>query len=217
MPKVNLDDLKMTVMELAQEQVRKTLETARILTQMIDELMTAKSSEPLERLYEKVLKLDEENKMVKRSIEDHISKAGSLLDTREDLIRLTNDLETLADKAEAAAFRIVELTKISKVNSDACRCMSDLSMSVLTIIEKLRDAVLAVRIDSMTLHKKLWEIEVQERQVDEIFRKADITILRSHVSIPVLLLSREIVYLLEEMADKTEETADILRALFLVS
>jgi len=141
---------------------------------------------------------------------------GPLLPEREDYIRLANGIDRISDKAEAAAFRLVSLNKIGASGREICPTICDLSDGVLNVVDKLKEAILAVRLDSTILCQKLAEVERQERIVDEIYRRVDLVLLQSQLSVPHLLLSREIAGLLEDMADKAEEIVNILRALFAI-
>lgn len=216
MPRGRLEDSEFAIMSLTQEQIRKVMDVTRLLALMIDDFAGDRDEREISEKYQEILKIEEECKMIKRSIEEQVMRVGQLLPEREDYIRLANGIDRISDKAEAAAYRLINLNKIGASGREICPTMCDLSDGVLTVVERLKEAILAVRLDSTVLHQKLAEVERQERVVDEIYRKVDLMLLQSQLSVSHLLLSREIVGLLEDMADKAEEVVNILRALFAV-
>ena len=213
-PRERLAEIEYTIMSMAQEQIRRVLDVTRALALMVDDLAKGKDEKEMNEKYVNILKIDEDCKEIKRSIEEQIMKAGSLLPEREDYMRLINNIDKISDKAEAAAYRVLSLNKTGVSGNTVCSYICDLSDSVLSIISKLREAIFASRLSAVTFYQKLGEIEQEERRIDEVYRRVDLQILQSKLSIPHMLLSREVVQLLEGIADKAEETADMLRALF---
>jgi uncharacterized protein Yka (UPF0111/DUF47 family) len=61
--------------------------------------------------------------------------------------------------------------------------------------------------------EKAKDVEIAERTVDDVYRALQIKVLSSKLDIPVLLLLRDILQLLENSADKAEDAADAVRTL----
>ena len=57
------------------------------------------------------------------------------------------------------------------------------------------------------------DVEIAERIVDDQYRALTIKVLSSKLDIPVLLLLRDVLQLLENSADKAEDAADAARML----
>jgi uncharacterized protein Yka (UPF0111/DUF47 family) len=66
---------------------------------------------------------------------------------------------------------------------------------------------------SIKTSERAKEVEIAERTVDDLYRSLAIKILNSKLEIPVLLLLRDILQLLENSADKAEDAADAARML----
>ena len=66
---------------------------------------------------------------------------------------------------------------------------------------------------SDTVMEKAKNVEIAERNVDELYRKLEINLLNSKVDFTVLILLRDIIQLLEDSADKAEDAADAVRIL----
>jgi predicted phosphate transport protein (TIGR00153 family) len=171
----------------------------------------------LEEIYSQVLKTDEAGKEARRLVEKEVSEIGAILTNREDFIRLVNSIDKIADTAEGVAFRILGLAKARmKINKDILNSMLKLGEVVLQTVTKLRESLLAVTLNSDTFMQKTKETEDSERQVDELYRNLDLVILQSDMKVGQLLLVREIVSMLEDIADRAEESAETLRVLSFV-
>ena len=57
------------------------------------------------------------------------------------------------------------------------------------------------------------DVEIAERIVDEQYRALTIKVLSGKLEVPVLLLLRDVLQLLENSADKAEDAADAARML----
>lgn len=213
-PRQRIEDIENTIMVLTQEHARRIMDVMRVLSLMIEDIANKKSEKILLQNYNEILKLDEECKKLKHSTSEQIMRIGSLLQEREDFIRLISCLDKISDKAEGAAFRLLSLQKLGFYDENIYHRLSELTDNVFSTVEKLKEAILAITLDSSVLYSKLIEIEEQEHKVDELFRKLDIMLLQSRLSVPHLLLMREVTHMLEDIADKSEEITNIIRALF---
>ena len=59
--------------------------------------------------------------------------------------------------------------------------------------------------------EKAKDVEIAERIVDDQYRALTIKVLSGKLEIPVLLLLRDILQMLENSADKAEDAADVAR------
>lgn len=207
----------MRLLSLTQDQMREVVDIIRKTNLLIENFCNDKSSQELETLYQEILKTEFHAREIKRSIEDEVTNLGALLTNKEDFIRLINGIDKISDIAEGVAFRVLSLSRTKlKVNKDIMRDMCILSDSVLKAVIRLREAVLAITLNNETFKNKVKETEDAERDVDDKYRNLDLAILQSEMRIPQLLLSREIVSMLEDIADKAEEVVENLRVLAFV-
>jgi len=210
-------DIRMRLLSLTQDQMREVVDIIRKTNLLIENFCNDKSSQELEMLYQEILKTEFHAREIKRSIEDEVTNLGALLTNKEDFIRLINGIDKISDIAEGVAFRVLSLSRTKlKVNKDIMRDMCILSDSVLKAVIRLREAVLAITLNNETFKNKVKETEDAERDVDDKYRNLDLAILQSEMRIPQLLLSREIVSMLEDIADKAEEVVENLRVLAFV-
>ncbi|MEM4287307.1 MAG: DUF47 family protein [Candidatus Caldarchaeum sp.] len=212
-----MEDYRARLLSLAQDQIRNVLELLRKTSLMLESLNKDYDVKKMEELYAAVLKSDEAAKESRRLVEKEVSDIGAILANREDFIRLVNGIDRIADTAEGVAYRILGLTKARmKIDRDVLANVLRLCDAVLQSVTKLREALLAVTLNSETFLQKVKETEEAERKVDEIYRNLDLTILQMDMKVGQLLLVREIVSMLEDIADRSEEAVETLRVLSFV-
>lgn len=212
LPRDREEEYRSRLMSLVQDQVRKVMETFRTVLTMVENVMNDASLKDMEVLYNEILKHDEAEKEIKRTIEREIANLGALLSAREDILRLVNCLDKIVDFSEGIAYRLLGLIKIKvKVNKDIMKNILHLGEMVYSILGKMREALLAVTLNVETFMKKAEEVESIERNIDEIYRELNFLILQSDMKVGHMLLVREIVSILEDISDKAEESVDILR------
>lgn len=217
MARERVEDYRSRLLNLVQDQIRHVLDLLRKTLLMLEAANRDEDLKKLEEIYSQVLKTDEAEKEARRLVEKEVSEIGAILTNREDFIRLVNSIDKIADTAEGVAFRVLGLAKARmKINKDILNSMSKLGEVVLQTVTKLREALLAVTLNSDTFMQKTKETEDSERQVDELYRNLDLVILQSDMKVGQLLLVREIVSMLEDIADRAEESAETLRVLSFV-
>ncbi len=217
MARERVEDYRSRLLSLVQDQIRHVLDLLRKTLLMLEAANREEDLKKLEEIYSQVLKTDEAGKEARRLVEKEVSEIGAILTNREDFIRLVNSIDKIADTAEGVAFRILGLAKARmKINKDMLNSMLKLGEVVLQTVTKLREALLAVTLNSDTFMQKTKETEDSERQVDELYRNLDLVILQSDMKVGQLLLVREIVSMLEDIADRAEESAETLRVLSFV-
>ncbi|MCS7129294.1 MAG: DUF47 family protein [Candidatus Caldarchaeum sp.] len=212
-----IEDYRSRLLNLAQDQIRHVLELLRKTTLMLECLNKEPDLKKIDELYSAVLKADEAAKESRRLVEKEVSEIGAILTNREDFIRLVNGIDKIADTAEGVAYRILGLAKARmKIDREILASVAKLGEAVLHSVMKLREAILAVTLNSDTFMQKISETEQAERSVDEMYRNLDLTILQTDMKVGQLLLIREIVSMLEDIADKSEEAGETLRVLSFV-
>ncbi|RLG03183.1 MAG: hypothetical protein DRN54_03295 [Thaumarchaeota archaeon] len=217
LPRDREEDFRITILNLIQDQVRVVLEGYRALLDMLEQFLKGEKTKNIEEIYERILKNDEKAKEMNRLVEREISNVGALLTSRENFVRLTLEIDRIADITEGAAFRLVNLSKMkTKLNKETCKLFMELGEAVLETLVSMRQALLATTLNSSSLNEKIKETEIREKHTDEIYRKLDLELLKSKLQISQLLLCREVAEMIEDISDHAERVADVLRALTVV-
>ncbi|MCD6236276.1 MAG: DUF47 family protein [Thaumarchaeota archaeon] len=214
LPRDREEDFRVNILTIIQDQVRLILEGYKILLDMIERFVNGEKAGVIEEIYTKILKNDEKAKEMNLTVEREITNIGALLSSRENFIRLTAEIDRIADITEGAAFRIVNLTRMkTKLDKSISKLFMELGESVLDTLTSMREALLATTLNSSNLYAKIKDTEENEKKCDELYRKLDLELLRSNLKIPQLLLCREVAEMIEDISDHAERVVDILRAL----
>jgi uncharacterized protein Yka (UPF0111/DUF47 family) len=89
----------------------------------------------------------------------------------------------------------------------------NLSEAVLDSVLKLRETMMVLTYGPNKTLEKAKDVETAERVVDDIYRTLAIKVLSNKLDVPVTLLLRDVLQLLENSADKAEDAADAARML----
>ena len=161
------------------------------------------------------IKLGEEEVIkARRLVSQELAEIGAILVSREDFLRFTNLTSEIADFTEGIAFYLLEIMEHNwNVPSDIKRDLVKLSEAVLDSVIKLRETMMVLTYGSTKTLEKAKDVETAERIVDDIYRALAIKVLSSKLEVPVTLLLRDVLQLLENSADKAEDAADAARIL----
>ncbi len=210
-----LEDVRRLVLMLAKDHTRKSLMAVRTLAQLLEEIKGGVRDEhAFNSKYAEILKIDDECKDLRLQAERKVLEAGALLAERGEYIRFLGCIDRIPDRIEGAAYRLLALTKISYPSERVAGAIQEILDHVRDSVESLNRAITALEMDSAQGHKLLKEVSEREQETDEAFRRVTVDLLRTEVPLPQLLLSREIIDMLESVADTAEEAANVLAVLY---
>lgn len=198
---------------LCQDHARLVVEIFRKVLVMIDNVVDGDINELSKRLDE-VEKLYTDSIEIKRTMMKELHNAGGVLVNPEDLYRLISKSSEVMDHIEGIGVRLWEMGerewKIPKKVGEGLVTMAEAAFETLT---KLRESLISLSFSSHNAMMLTHEVDEGERKVDSIYRALDLEIITSDGSIPLILIMRDIAELIENMIDKAEEEADIIRIL----
>ncbi len=189
------------------------MELTRKVPQMVEHF--AKGDKSMARQLLSEIKKDEEEVLeARRMVSRELAEIGAILISREDFLRFTNLSSEIADFSEGIAYYLVEIMEHNwNVPSDVKKGLLKLSEAVFDAVLKLRETMMVLSYGSTKTLEKAKDVEIAERSVDDLYRGLTIKVLSSKLDLPVLLLLRDVLQLLENSADKAEDAADTARIL----
>lgn len=213
LPAETEERVKLRALNLCQEHLRKVLDLARKIPQMI-ECFVANDKAKARQIYNEITLGEAEVDNIRRLISKELAEIGAILLSREDFLRFANLTGEIADFAEGLAFRLLKIMEHNwNVAADIKNDLLKLSEAVFETVIKLREVMLVLSYGSSKALEKASEVEVAEQTVDELYRTLDMKLLNSKLELPALLLLRDVIQLLEDSADKAEDAADAARIL----
>ncbi len=150
-------------------------------------------------------------------VSQELAEIGAILIAREDFLRFTNLSSEIADFSEGIAFYLVEIMEHNwAIPADVKKDIQKLSLAVLDSVLKLRETMMVLNYGPQKTLERAKDVEIAERIVDEQYRALTIKVLIGKLDTPVLLLLRDILQMMENIADKAEDAADAARMLSLI-
>ena len=205
--------VKRRALNACQDNLRKVVDVTRKIPQMVEHF-SKNDKESARQLFSEIRKGEEEVIMARRMVSQELAEIGAILINREDYLRFTNLSSEIADFSEGIAHYLVELMEHNwNVPTDIKKDLLRLSEAVFDAVLKLRETMMVLNYGSIKTLEKAKDVEIAERTVDDIYRALSIKVLSSKLDLPVLLLLRDILQLLENSADKAEDAADTARIL----
>jgi predicted phosphate transport protein (TIGR00153 family) len=208
--------VKRRALNACQDNLRKVVDVTRKIPQMVEHF-SKNDKESARQLFSEIRKGEEEVIMARRMVSQELAEIGAILISREDYLRFTNLSSEIADFSEGIAHYLVEIMEHNwNVPSDIKKDLLKLSEAVFDAVLKLRETMMVLSYGSTKTLEKAKDVEIAERTVDDIYRALSIKVLSSKLDLPVLLLLRDVLQLLENSADKAEDAADTARTLSFV-
>ena len=213
LPSETEERVKRRALNACQDNLRKVVDVSRKIPQLV-EYFASGDKENVRKLFSEIRTGEEEVVKARRMVSQELSEIGAILIAREDFLRFTNLSSEIADFSEAIAYYLVELMEHNwNISSDIKKDLLKLSSSVLDSVLKLRETMMVLNYGSQKTLEKAKDVEIAERVVDDQYRMLAIKVLSGKLDVPVLLLLRDVLQLLENSADKAEDAADAARML----
>ena len=205
--------VKRRALTACQDNLRKVVDVTRKIPQLAEQFLNG-DKDQARQLFSEIRVGEEEVLKARRLVSQELAEIGAILISREDFLRFTNLSSEIADFSEGIAFYIIEIMEHNwKVPDDIKKELLKLSEAVFEGVLKLRETMMVLSYGPQKTLEKAKDVEIAERTVDDIYRALQIKVLSSKLDIPVLLLLRDVLQLLENSADKAEDAADVVRTL----
>jgi len=205
--------VKRRALNACQDNLRKVVDVTRKIPQMVEHF-SKNDKEMARQLFSEIRKGEEDVIMSRRMVSQELAEIGAILISREDYLRFTNLSSEIADFSEGIAHYLVEIMEHNwNVPGDIKKDLLKLSEAVLDAVLKLRETMMVLNYGSAKTLEKAKDVEIAERTVDDLYRALSIKVISSKLDLPVLLLLRDVLQLLENSADKAEDASDTARML----
>ena len=211
LPSETEERVKRRALNACQDNLRKVVDVSRKIPQLVEHFASG-DKENVRKLLSEIRTGEEEVVKARRMVSQELSEIGAILIAREDFLRFTNLSSEIADFSEGIAYYLVEIMEHNwSVSPEIKKDLLKLSSAVLDSVLKLRETMMVLNYGSQKTLEKAKDVEIAERIVDEQYRALTIKVLNGKLDVPVLLLLRDILQMLENSADKAEDAADAAR------
>jgi uncharacterized protein len=213
LPSETEERVKRRAMNACNDNLRKVVDVSRKIPQLA-EYFASGDKENARKLFSDIKTGEEEVVKARRMVSQELAEIGAVLSAREDFLRFTNLSSEIADFSEGIAYYLVEIMEHNwNIQAEIKKDIIKLSLAVLDSVLKLRETMMVLNYGSQKTLEKAKDVEIAERIVDDQYRALTIKVLSGKLEVPVLLLLRDVLQLLENSADKAEDAADVARML----
>ncbi len=211
LPSETEERVKRRALNACSDNLRKVVDVSRKIPQLV-ECFASGDKENVNRLFSEIKAGEEEVVKSRRVVSQELAEIGAILYAREDFLRFTNLSSEIADFSEGIAYYLVEIIEHKWViPPEIKKDLLKLSIAVLDSVLKLRETMMVLNYGSQKTLERAKDVEIAERIVDDQYRALTIKVLAAKLDVPVLLLLRDVLQLLENSADKAEDAADAAR------
>jgi len=205
--------VKRRALNACQDNLRKVVDVSRKIPQLV-EYFASGDKENARKLFSEIRAGEEEVIKARRMVSQELAEIGAILIAREDFLRFTNLSSEIADFSEGIANYLVQIMEHNWViPPDVKKDLLKLSLAVLDSVLKLRETLMVLNYGPQKTLERAKDVEIAERIVDDVYRSLTIKVITSKIEVPVLLLLRDVLQLLENSADKAEDAADAARTI----
>jgi uncharacterized protein len=208
LPAETEERVKRRALNACQDNLRKVVDVSRKIPQLV-EFFASGDKGNARKMFSEIKTGEEEVIKARRMVSQELAEIGAILIAREDFLRFTNLSSEIADFSEGIAYYLVEIMEHNWVISpEVKKDLLKLSLAVLDSVLKLRETMMVLNYGPQKTLERAKDVEIAERIVDDLYRALTIKVLSSKFEVPVLLLLRDVLQLLENSADKAEDAAD---------
>jgi len=207
---------KRKAIAVLQDEINRILNAARVLA-TLPELMLKKDKTGIKGVLEQISTIEEEVENLRRKITREVADVGGLIMNRENLLNTAYTMDEIAGYITGIAFKLSNV----KVNTlKSARLDQDVTQLIELVVDevyKLNEIIRSLNSNTANAIELAQETQTIEREIDIKYRQATIKILTEVSNTKELLLMKDVIEGIEEMADKCQRVSDsfILLALSL--
>jgi len=202
------------VLEMVEKHLALTQDSVIALYKMVESSAESKLNECKE-FYKTVSRLEMEADDLRRQMVRELTQGEMFPEERDDLMEMVRAVDWVADWSKEAG-RILRIIPFDKAPDEIKEAALHMCKANIDCVQVLTKCIQALESDPAEALNLANEVELLEEEIDELY-----SIARGHFatlefpdfSIGALILLNEFLDALETIADWSENTADIVRAI----
>jgi predicted phosphate transport protein (TIGR00153 family) len=207
---------KRKAIAVLQDEINRILNASRQLA-TLPELMMKKDKKGIKNTLTQISTIEEEVENLRRKITREVSDVGGLIMNRENLLNTAYTMDEIAGYITGISFKLSNVKastlKTSKLDEDITKLIE----LVVDQVYKLNEIIRSLSTNTTNAIELAQETQTIEREIDLKYRQATMKLLAEVSNTKELLLMKDVIEGIEEMADKCQKVSDsfILLALSL--
>ena len=207
---------KRKALAVLQDEINRILNASRVLS-TLPKMLVKKDKAGIKTALAQISSIEDEVENLSRKITRDVADVGGLILNRDNILNTAYTMDEISGYITGISFKLSNI-KISTIKtSNLDKDLSELIELVVDEIYKLNEIVRSLNVDSSKSIELAQETQKIERDIDSKYRTMEIKALNGINDTKELLLMKDVIELIEEMADKCQEVSDsfILLALSL--
>ncbi|HET8719792.1 MAG TPA: DUF47 family protein [Candidatus Nitrosotenuis sp.] len=207
---------KRKAIAVLQDEINRILNAARELA-TLPGLVMKKDKAGIKAVNEQISSIEEEVENLRRKITREVADVGGLIMNRENLLNTAYTMDEIAGYITGIAFKLSNIKPTTLKNAKMDSDISALIDLVVDEVYKLNEIVRGLNTNTANAIELAQETQKIEREIDIKYRTAVIKALDEITNTKELMLVKDVIQGVEEMADKCQQVSDsfILLALSL--
>ena len=207
---------KRKAIAVLQDEINRILNAGRSLS-VLPELIVKKDNSGIKEALDQISTLEEEVETLRRKITRDVADVGGLILNRENLLNTAYTMDEIGGYITGISFKLSNMKSTTIKTSQLDKDLTELIELVVDEIYKLNEIIRSLNVDAGKAIELAQETQKIERDIDTKYRVMSITALNEISDTKELLLMKDVIESIEEMADKCQEVSDsfILLALSL--
>ncbi|MCE2507762.1 MAG: DUF47 family protein [Nitrosopumilaceae archaeon] len=202
------DQAKRKATTILQDEITRILQATRDLANLPD-LMAKRDKEGIANLLSQVSDIENEVESHRRKITKEMADVGGLIMNRENILNTAYTIDEIGGHITGIAFKLSNVKSATLKNSKLDKDLTDLLDLVVGEVQKLSEVARYINTNSAEAISLAQETQEIEREIDIKYRKATIKAMNSINNTAEMILMKDVIEGIEEMADKCQEVSDL--------
>ena len=207
---------KRKALAVLQDEINRILNAGRVLS-TLPKMLVVKDKAGIKTALEQISSIEDEVENLRRKITRDVADVGGLILNRDNILNTAYTMDEISGYITGIAFKLSNIKVSTIKTSNLDKDLTELIELVVDEIYKLNEIIRSLNVDSSKSIELAQETQKIERDIDSKYRIMEIKALNEINDTKELLLMKDVIELIEEMADKCQEVSDsfILLALSL--
>jgi len=207
---------KRKALAVLQDEINRILNAGRVLS-TLPKMLVVKDKAGIKTTLEQISSIEDEVENLRRKITRDVADVGGLILNRDNILNTAYTMDEISGYITGIAFKLSNIKVSTIKTSNLDKDLTELIELVVDEIYKLNEIIRSLNVDSSKSIELAQETQKIERDIDTKYRTMEIKALNEISDTKELLLMKDVIELIEEMADKCQQVSDsfILLALSL--
>jgi len=198
---------KRKAVAVLQDEINRILNAARELVTLPD-MVVKKDKAGIKKTLAQISTIEDEVENLRRKITREVADVGGLIMNRENLLNTAYTMDEIAGYITGIAFKLSNIKSTTLKSSKIDKEITKLIELVVDQIYKLNEIIRSLNSNAANAIEIAQETQTIEREIDLRYREATLVLLSEVTNTKELLLIKDVIEGIEEMADKCQHVSD---------